>query len=127
MEWMPTLVEAEDFEVTAGKVGSKFRHVYLENGRRMEMHGTVTAYEHPRHLASELRGDAFDLFVDYRLEDLGGRTRLTQEFEVLMKSTVMKVIGALMRPIMRKASRKQLETSFSRLKALAESPSEPLS
>jgi uncharacterized protein YndB with AHSA1/START domain len=119
--WVPNLVEGEDVEVRAEGVGSTFRHVYLEHGRRMEMHGEVTAFERDRHLASELRGPMFDLRVDYRLEDRGGRTLLTQQSEVRAKGVVMKLMMAVMQPFIRKSSLKQLEHSFARLKALAES------
>ena len=118
--WLPSLVENEILQETDNKIGSSFRQVYLERGRRMEMRGVVTAYEPNRRLACQIRGDAFDLNVDYRLDDLGGRTRLTQDSEVRMKG-IFKVIGVVMSPLMRKASTKQAEDSFLKLKTLAES------
>lgn len=122
LEWVPNLVESEDLEVTTNKVGSTFRHVYLERGRRMEMHGKVTAFEPNRRLTIEMRGDAFDLWVDYRAEDSGGRTRLTQESEARLKGFGMRIIAGLMRPLIAKAARQQQAKSFEKLKRLAESP-----
>ncbi len=119
MKWVPNIVENEDLVVTEEKIGSTFRQVYLENGRRMEMHGEVTGYEANRRLTTEISGDVFDLLVDYHLEDLGGRTRLTQDSEVRFKG-FFKIIGPIMTPFVRKASLKQLEESFATLKTLSE-------
>jgi uncharacterized protein YndB with AHSA1/START domain len=120
MKWLPNIVESENLKVTESQIGSTFRQVYLERGRRMEMHGEITGYEPNRRLTCEIRGDAFELWVDYRLEDLGGRTRLTQDSTVIFKSTAMKVMGVLMKPFMKKASLKQADDSFAKLKQLAE-------
>jgi uncharacterized protein YndB with AHSA1/START domain len=118
--WLPTLVENEIVQRTDNRVGSTFRQVYLERGRRMEMHGTVTAYELNKRLSCQIRGAAFDLEVDYQLDDLGGRTRLTQDSRIRTKG-IFRIIGVLLGPMMRKASSKQAESSFLKLKDLAES------
>ena len=119
LEWLPNIVENENLEVTDNKVGSTFRQVYVENGRRMEMHGKVTAHEPNRRIRCEITGDSFDLDVDYLLEDLGGRTRLTQYSEVHMKG-FFKIVGFLMGPFMKKASSNQADGSFNKLKQLVE-------
>lgn len=119
-EWIPNLVENEDIDRAPGVVGSTFRHVYVERGRRMEMQGQIVAHEPPRRLAIMLSGP-FELHVDYRLDDLGGgRTRLTQQSEVRFKNRAMAFLGALMSPLMKKASLKQAEASFGKLKELVE-------
>ena len=119
--WLPSLVEAEELEVKPGHVGSSFRHVYMEHGRRMEMYGQVTAYEPNRRYACTLDGDTFALTVDYRFDALGaGRTRLTQESATRFKGVAMKVIGMLTKPFVRKLSLKQAQQAFGRLKHLAE-------
>src|SRR5690606_9716786 len=116
LQWLPNLVEVEVLDAKPGGVGSMFRQVYLENGRRMEMTGTVVAYEHDRHLACDIQGSAFDLHVDYRLEDLGGRTRLTQQSTVRFKNVAMKIMGLVLKPMMRKMSARQNAAAFSKLK-----------
>ena len=123
MQWLPNVVENENLVVTPNKVGSTFRQVYVENGRRIEMFGTVTAYEANRRLASEITGKQFDLSVDYRLEDLGGRTRLTQEAEPRFKG-IFKIVGLLLMPLVKKAYEKQQDDCFATLKRLAESGAE---
>ena len=91
-QWIPNLVEDERLTITDEVVGSTFRQVYLENGRRSEMEGEVVVYLPDEYLACEIRGKAFDLVVDYTLEDLGGRTKLTQNVEILFKSVPLKLI-----------------------------------
>ena len=119
MQWVPNLIENEDLQITPEKVGSTFRQVYLENGRRMEMFGVVTAHEPNRRIRVEITGTSFDLDVDYRLDDLGGRTRVTQDTEVSFKG-FLKVIGVIMMPLLKKSSQKQQEDSFAKLKQLSE-------
>jgi carbon monoxide dehydrogenase subunit G len=117
-QWLPNLVEAEVLNSVPGEIGSTFRQVYVENGRRMEMTGTVTGYEQDRYLACELTGP-FTLRVDYRLDDVGGRTRVTQNSAVVMKG-FMKVLGLLLAPLMKKMAAKNAGSAFSKLKQLAE-------
>ncbi len=118
-QWLPNLVEAEVLNAEPNGIGSKFRQVYDENGRRMEMTGTVTAYEQDRYLACEISGP-FTLNVDYRLEDVGGRTRVTQHSDVQFTSVVMKLIGVLLKPMMRKLAAKNAGNSFAKLKQCVE-------
>jgi uncharacterized protein YndB with AHSA1/START domain len=125
MRWLPNLVEGEDLVRTATGVGTTFRHVYEERGRRMPMQGKVTAYESNRRLRSELSGDLFDLTVDYRLESVGNCTRLTQESQTRFKSMPMRILGAVLMPLMKKASVRALDESLGKLKLLAEDANEP--
>jgi hypothetical protein len=118
--WIPNLVENEQLKTTENGIGSTFRQVYLERGRRMEMRGVVTAFEANRRLACHIQGEQFDLDVDYQLVDIGGRTRLTQDSQVHMKG-LFKVIGPILSPLFKKASSKQAEDSSGKLKRLAES------
>ena len=120
MKWLPNIIENEDLEVTENKIGSTFRQVYLEHGRRMEMHGVVTEYEANRRLTCDISADSFDLHLDYRLEDLDGRTRLTQDSEVRFKGFFWKIMGTIMTPFIKGSSKKQLADCFATLKKLAE-------
>jgi uncharacterized protein YndB with AHSA1/START domain len=120
LEWLPNLAEARDLEVTPHGVGSRFRHVYLERGRRMEMTGTVKVFEPNRRLGATLEGALFDLDVDYRLEDLRGRTRVTQVSAIRFKSAAMRFVMTLLAPLMRKAGERNAAASFGKLKELVE-------
>ena len=119
LEWVPNLVEHEDLEVSEEKVGSTARQVFLEGGRRMEMIVTTTAYEANRRLAVEVSGKGFDLLLEYRLEDLGGRTRLTQDGDGRFKG-FLRFIAPVMIFLTKKSAEKKLAETFNKLKALVE-------
>ena len=122
-DWLPNLVEHEDLEITENKVGSTARQVFLEGGRRMEMIGTTTAFEANRRLAAEVSGDAFDLMVDYELEDLDGRTRVRQDSELRFKG-FLRFVGPIMIFFTKKSAEKHLAETFGKLKVLAEARGE---
>jgi uncharacterized protein YndB with AHSA1/START domain len=117
LQWLPNLVEATMVDEKPGGVGSTFRQIYLENGRRIEMRGVVTAYEQDRYLACDIRSDAIDLVVEYRLDDLGSRTRVTQNSRLGFKGIAMKIAGVLLNPMMRRMSARQYSIAFDKLRA----------
>ncbi|MDP7015393.1 MAG: SRPBCC family protein [Pirellulaceae bacterium] len=120
LEWVPNLIEHEEIENLDGVVGSTDRHVYLENDRRTEMEGVVVAYEQDERVATELRSKGFMLFLDYRLEDLGGSTRLTQDCDVVFRG-FFKIIGICMGRLVKKGAEQKLAESFGVLKQKIES------
>ncbi len=119
LKWIPNLVENEQLISTENKVGSTFRQVYLENGRRMEMTGEVISFEENKTIGCAISGKMFDLEVHYCLEDLGNRTKVVQTSEVKMKG-VFKIIGFLMGAFMKKGASKQTAEFFLALKKLVE-------
>jgi len=102
-EWSITCVEDELLTETPEVVGSTFRVVTEERGQRMEFMGTVTEYEEPRLSRSYMIGKSFDIDVIYHFEDLGGRTRVTQEAEVTGKG-FFKIVFALAGWMFKKSS-----------------------
>ena len=79
VEWSLTCVEDEVLEDrNDGGVGTRFRIVTEENGRKMPFEGVVTRHEPPRESAIHLDGQFFEIDVHYLFEDLDGRTRVTQ-------------------------------------------------
>lgn len=119
MAWVDGVVENEDLEVTDEGVGSTFRQVFEENGRKMEFQGVVTFYEKDSRLAATLTGEFFDLDVGYVLEPVGSSTRLTQTSRVRFKG-FLKIVGPLMSSFMKKAGLKKLDGDFARFKELCE-------
>lgn len=119
VKWAGGVVENENLDVKDENVGTTFRQVYDEKGRRMEFQGVVTKYEKDRAMGVHLEGSGFDLDVDYTLQPMAGGTRLVQDSEVHFKG-LWKVMGVLMMPFMKKAGCKQLEEDFGRLKAMCE-------
>lgn len=119
MKWAKGVVENEDLEITQERVGSTFRQVYEESGRKMEFQGRCTAYEANKRIGVHMVGKMFDLDVDYELEDLGGRTRLTQNSEVKWKGA-MKLASPLFTLMAKDQGEKCIKEDFGRLKGLAE-------
>jgi len=100
-QWIPSLVEDEPIIETPEKVGSKFRQVFLENGKEMEMIGEITEYTENERLRCYITGKMFDLDVDYILKATSDtQTELTQDSEIKMKGFLK-----LMTPIMWLASK----------------------
>ncbi len=118
-QWLPNIVENEVVRETENKVGSTWRQVYEENGRRMEMFGTTTVYEPFKRTSCQITGKMFDLYIDYLLDDIDGQTVLTQNTVINTKG-VFKLMGFLMRTVMRKSQDKQTDESFSKLKRFDE-------
>ena len=112
--WSSIVVEDELLHLADdGGVGTKFRTVTEDRGRRMEFDGEVVEYEPPTRSAIQLRGSAFDLDVAYEFEPLpDDRTRITQCSQSRGKGIWWLPLMVLM-PLMRKsaseATRKELE------------------
>jgi carbon monoxide dehydrogenase subunit G len=80
-QWMKGLLETQAVgEEQPGIVGSKFRMKIKEGRKVADYDGVITAYDKPKQLAIDMTGPTFPagavMHVDYRLADLGGRTRL---------------------------------------------------
>ncbi|NNJ26093.1 hypothetical protein LzC2_21720 [Planctomycetes bacterium LzC2] len=118
-EWSLTVVENEVVEEKNG-VGTTFRCVTEERGRRMEFQGVVTLWEPPAKSAIRLTGKSFDIEAEYRFEDLNGRTRVTQESTVRGKGFV-KVVFLLFGRFMNKqgcdAAMRELESLKTKLES----------
>lgn len=120
-EWSKTAVEQEVLEKTPQGVGTRFRMVTEDRGRRMEFEGVVTRYDRPRASAVRLEGKAFDIVAEYSFEDLGdGRTRVTQRATIHGKGLtrmVLALFGWLMKRSGCKAQREELESLAAKVPA----------
>jgi len=114
-EWSRTVVEQEVLEEKPEGVGTTFRVVTEERGRRMEFQGVVTRHEPPTASTVVLRGDQFDIEAAYLFEDLSGRTRVTQRATVNARG-IFRAFLFLFGWIMRKGSCKAQELELASLK-----------
>ena len=102
-QWSMSVVEDNVIESkNDGGIGTTFQCITEEKGRRMEFHGLVTKYEPPTRSAVRLNGQHFDIEAEYIFEDLGGRTRLTQNAAVMGKGFT-KVMFVLFGWLMKKS------------------------
>jgi uncharacterized protein YndB with AHSA1/START domain len=112
-EWSIIVVEDEVLDAKPEGVGTTFRTVTEDHGKRMEFQGIVTRYEPPHVSAVQLTGSMFDIETEYTFEDLAGRTRVTQTAVVHGKGLFwwfMVLFGWLMNKSHCKASEKELES-----------------
>lgn len=118
-EWSITVVEDEVIESTPDRVGSTFRCVTADHGCRSDFQGEVVRYEPPHLSAIFLTGKKFDIAAEYRFEDLGGRTRVTQESFVYPKG-MTKVFFFFCGWMFRTAACKAQQNELDNLKRLLE-------
>lgn len=119
-DWSLTVVEDEVIDGDpGGGVGTTFRTVTEEKGRRMEFEGRVTRHEPPTVGAVVLTGKHFDIDVEYRFEDLGGRTRVTQRSEIQGKG-VTKLMFLLFGWMIKKSGCDAVDRELASLKRNAE-------
>ena len=119
-EWSLTVVEDELIEEKPGRVGSTFRCITEDHGKRMEFHGVVTGHEPPNRSAIHLAGQYFDIEAEYLFEDLGGSTRVTQRSNVAAKG-MLRILFFLFGWMMRKSTCKAVENELDNLKLVLES------
>jgi hypothetical protein len=118
-EWSIVVVEEEVINETAEGVGTTFRVVTEDRGKRMEFAGVVTRHEPPTANSIEMVGQFFDIAAAYTFEDLGGRTRVSQTSSVQGKG-FFKVVFFLTGWLMKKSSCDALEKELNQLKRLCE-------
>ena len=125
-EWSITVVEDRPIDTKPEGVGSTFLCVTEDRGRRMEFQGVVTRHEPPTLSACQLTGSSFDIDVEYKFEDLSGRTRVTVRSIVTPKGFT-KVIFFLIGWAMKGSGCKAQENELESLKRILESREVPAS
>lgn len=114
-EWSIVCVEDELIEEKPGMVGTTFRIVTEEKGRRMEFQGVIIRHEPPTLNEIQMTGDGFDIEATYTFEDLGGKTRVTQKSRVQGKG-FFKVMLFLTGWMMKSSTCKAQEAELASLK-----------
>ena len=119
-DWSIIVVEDEIVKETPEVVGTTFRTVTVDHGRRDEFDGVVTLHEEPTRHAVFMKGKSFDIQAEYDFEDLGGRTRVTQTSKVKGKG-VYRIMLPVMSLFMKKAGCEAVLKELNSLKAYIES------
>lgn len=121
--WMKGLLENETTSTQQTGVGTTFKMKIKEGGKTAEYFGEVLKYERHKLLGIKLWGGSFkdmEIFVDYTLFDLHGRTKLDYLATMEIKGLLMKIFS----PLFKVFGMMQLKSFFRTLKQLAEaSPS----
>ena len=122
-QWMRGLVEVRPTSPGPRRKGSTAVVVIQEGRRSAEYDETILEYEPARRLKLRLVGGSFrgtGLEIDYKLDDLGGRTRLEYECGCELQNKVL----AFFAPLFGVFARMQARSFFRKLRKLAESDSE---
>jgi uncharacterized protein YndB with AHSA1/START domain len=119
-KWVPNLVSDEVIVETPEKIGSKFRQVFEERGKTMEMIGNITEYTNNEVVRVFLDGDQFGLDVSYRLRSLGDtQTEVTQDTEIKFKG-FMKILTPIFLLFSKLSSNNPQAAAHAKLKEMAE-------
>jgi hypothetical protein len=121
--WLTTLVDVTATSPLDRAVGTTFDMRVREGRRVVTYEGRINAYDPPRHLGVSFWGGRFApnivMKVDYRLADLGERTRLEYYAQVNTEDLTGPIKLAI--PIARVFSFFQIRYFMRNLKRLAES------
>lgn len=117
--WMTGVVEYEILNKTSDMVGTTFREIIEENGKRVEMQGKVTGFKINQELAFFLHSDFHEVDVNFYLEKAAGSTRLTQVSDIRFHG-LMKILVIFTGPFLKKKIYGQLKHDFATLKKLCE-------
>ncbi len=119
-DWSLVVVEDEGVKQTPEGVGSTFRIVTEDRGRRMEFEGVVTKWDPPRASTVLMRNAQFDIEAAYRFEELSrDQTRVTQTANVTAKG-FMKIMMFCLGWLGKKSSCRAQENELANLKRLLE-------
>jgi uncharacterized protein YndB with AHSA1/START domain len=116
-DWLSQCAELSVVPGGPMRAGSKLLYRYRDGGPRTgTMDGEVTAYEKDRRLEMHYSDKMFELDIVFELAPAGAGTHLDHRVAMAPKG-----IAKLMAPMIRGATRKQIEKDTARLKALLES------
>ena len=120
-QWMKGLLENVPTTDGPTRVGLTFRMTIQEGRRVAEYDGEVTNYDPHRHLGIRFWGETLqgvEMAIDYRLQNLGARTRL--DYTAVADTTGAGFLTRLMLPLFKLFSAIQLRSFMKTLKHLAE-------
>lgn len=118
-EWMTSVTEGEILHETPERVGTTYREVIEENGRKTEMHGVVTGFSKDKMISFHAEGKYNSVDIIFVLEKKGDLTQLTQQADLNFKSFT-RFIMLFMWPVIKKKIMTQSQMEFTKLKALCE-------
>lgn len=122
--WMRGLEETiyPDGPEQEHRVGTRFRQRIREGSRIADYEGMITVFDPPRRLGVRIgAGDGMTMRVEYRLEAIGGRTRVSYETEMEDAGWFVRALARLTSRYMRGV----LEGQLVALRRLAEDRATP--
>ncbi len=117
MKWQKNVKGGEILTSNPDIVGTTFKEVIEEDGKNLEMFGTITKYEKERVIGFHIESRIHRFDVSYNLEDRGHSTGFTIEADIRWKFPVNIIFLFIRRKIENKFW-KQLESEVKHLKSL---------
>ncbi|MFC1953640.1 SRPBCC family protein [Chloroflexota bacterium] len=122
MVWQTSVSKTEIIQETPNMIGTTFRETITENGKSVEMLGTITDYRENQVLAMNSSGIYNTVEIEWQLEEIKNGTRLSFRANIRFKSS-LKVLSILFRPVFKRKIVIQLKEELARLKELCEQES----
>lgn len=119
-EWMTSVPEGEMLSGSPNTIGSTFREVVRDQNGETEMHGIVTGFQENEMISFHLSGDYNTVDVEFRVENIGKRTRVTQTADIRWRG-FMKIMSIFLGGRIKREITAQSQREFISLKALCES------
>lgn len=117
-QWMTGLKKVEQVSSGPNSAGAEHRITFEERGKVAEMKVVNTAFKPPHHIAIDMSGGNMGklvMHVDYKLSDLGGKTRLNY-----VASCQLRGLYWLLAPLLKLAGNSQAKKFLNNLKRVAE-------
>jgi uncharacterized protein YndB with AHSA1/START domain len=116
-QWQPDVVDYEITSQTADVVGTTFREQLGDEGRSMQMHGRVIAFDPGRQIAFDLRGAGIGVTSKYSVSPHGDATDIVVDLDVRVLGPLTRVLGPFLRPRLER----RLTADVERLRVMCES------
>jgi len=120
--WMKGISKTEIIKNNAERIGTTFKEVMEENGKSIEMMGTITAYEPNRSIAFHLESRIHKLDVTYSTVGRGSLTTLIVASTIHWKFP-MSILTAITGNKIKQGIVRQLDSELDELKKLCEASS----
>ncbi|MBN2099602.1 MAG: SRPBCC family protein [Dehalococcoidia bacterium] len=119
MKWQRNVKGGEIIVDKPEKIGTTFREVIEEDGKTLEMHGTITRYVENRTMGFHIVSKIHELDVMYSIEAKGNGTKIKIEASIRWKFP-MNIVSLLVRRKMEERLVSQLKSELQDLKRLCE-------
>jgi hypothetical protein len=119
MKWQQNIKESEILQDKPEVVGTTFKETVEENGKSLEMYGTITKYVKDKLIGFHLKSRIHEVDVCYYLDEFDGGTKVLVEASINWKFP-MNIVRLLIGKKIKKGIVNQLESELHELKELCE-------
>ena len=119
MKWQKNVKRGDIIESKPGVVGTTFNEVIEENGKSLEMHGTITRFVENKNIGFHIISKIHEFDINYSLELTNESTKVSIEAIIEWKFP-MNVISLFFGQRMKKKITQELHAELNELKRLSE-------